>query len=188
MQHKGTVTIETLRLILRRFKEKDARDMYENWAGDYEVCRYLAWGPHSDAEVSRKRILNWVEGYKRANNYIWAIEWKKCGSTIGSISVEHSDEISKCCEVGYCLSKKYWNQGIMTEALNAVMHYLFYEVGYQRIQAKHDNQNTASGRVMQKAGMVYQKLESRAGTRKDGTWYDCIVYEKQRELQGSRTG
>lgn len=181
IRHKGTVTIETSRLILRRFEEKDAKDMYENWAGDPEVCRYLSWGPHTNVEASRKRILSWLEGYKRDNSYVWAIEFKRSGNAIGSISMELSDDRSESCEIGYCLAKEYWSRGIMTEALVAVMHYLLYEIGYRIIQAKHDNMNTASGRVMQKAGMVFYKLENRAGIRKDGTYYDCVVYIKQKE-------
>ena len=84
IQHKGTVTIETLRLILRRFEEKDAQDMYHNWAGDPAVCRYLSWGPHANVEISRKRILNWLESYRRDNCYIWVIEDKRKGIAIGT--------------------------------------------------------------------------------------------------------
>ncbi len=178
IQHKGTVRIETLRLLLRRFEEQDAEDMFNNWAGDAEVCRYLSWGPHISADVSQKRIRNWVEAYRRDNSYVWALEMKGKGSAIGSISVEIADDIGESCEVGYCLSKEYWNRGVMTEALQAVLHYLFYEVGYRRIQAKHDVLNVASGRVMQKAGMQYVKTEHTVGLRKDGTYYDLDVYVK----------
>lgn len=178
LQHKGTVTIETLRLILRRFEETDARDMYQNWAGDPEVCKYLSWGPHSNEEVSRKRIMAWVSNYFRLNSYVWALELKRDQAVVGSISVEITDDIAGSCEVGYCLGKKYWQQGLMAEALIAVQHYLFYEIGYQTIQAKHDVLNIASGRVMQKAGMKYYKTEPKVGVRRDGTYYDCDVYVK----------
>lgn len=176
IQHKGTITIETLRLVLRRFGEKDAKDMYQNWAGDPEVCKYLSWGPHSNEEVSRKRILSWISNYIRYNSYVWVLEYKKTSAAIGSLSVEIADDKARMCEVGYCLGKEYWNQGLMTEALLAVMHYLFYEVGYQTIQAKHDVLNIGSGRVMQKAGMKYFKTELEVGVRRDGTYYDCDVY------------
>ncbi len=178
LQHKGTVTIETLRLILRRFEEQDAEDMFKNWAGDAEVCRFLPWGPHTSVEVSLKRILNWREGYKRDNSYVWALVAKGKGCAIGSISVEIADDRGESCEIGYCLSKEYWNRGVMTEAALAVLHFLFYEVGYRRIQAKHDILNIASGRVMQKAGMQYVKTEHMVGLRKDGTYYDLDVYVK----------
>lgn len=179
IQHKGTVSIETLRLVLRRFDEKDAKDMFQNWAGDPLVCKYLSWGPHSNEEVSRKRILSWISNYMRYNSYVWALELKRNRQAVGSISVEIEDDRSQMCEVGYCLGNDYWNQGLMTEALIAVMHFLFYEVGYQRIQAKHDVLNLASGKVMQKAGMHYVKTEEKVGIRRDGTYYDCDVYERR---------
>jgi ribosomal-protein-alanine N-acetyltransferase len=178
IQHKGSVTIETLRLILRRFEEKDAKDMYQNWAGDPEVCKYLSWGPHSSEEVSRKRILAWVSNYFRPNSYVWALELKRTGAVVGSISVEIADDKAGNCEVGYCLGRDCWKQGLMTEAMMAVIHYLFYEIGYQTIQAKHDVLNIASGRVMQKSGMTYFKTEQKVGVRRDGTYYDCDVYIK----------
>lgn len=180
IQHKGTITIETLRLNLRRFEERDAEDMFRNWAGDAEVCRYLSWGPHTSVDMSLKRILNWIEGYQRAGTYVWVLELKRKGIAIGSISVEIADDKGESCEIGYCLSKEYWNRGVMTEALQAVLHYLFYEVGYRRIQAKHDVLNVGSGRVMQKAGMQYEKTEHKVGLRRDGTYYDCDVYVKYR--------
>ena len=178
MQHKGTITIETLRLILRRFEEKDAKDMYENWAGDPEVCKYLSWGPHSSEEISRRRIMGWISNYFRSNSYVWALELKRTGAIIGSLSVEMTDDKAGICEVGYCLCKRYWNLGLMTEALVAIQHYLFYEIGYQSIRAKHDVLNIASGRVMQKAGMKYFNTEEKVGIRRDGTYYDCDVYIK----------
>ena len=178
IRHQGTKTIETIRLILRRFRVEDAEDMFRNWAGDPEVCKFLLWGPHKDAEVSRKRIMQWVSNYDLDNSYVWAIVLKNKNMAIGSISVEISNESSMSCEVGYCIGREFWGRGIMTEALFAVMHYLFFEVGYQRIMAKHDTLNTASGRVMQKAGMHFVKLESKVGVRRDGSYYDCAVYAK----------
>lgn len=178
MQHMGTNSIETLRLILRRFAEQDAGDMYHNWANDPEVCKYLPWGPHQDIQVSKNRIRNYMKYYENNNAYIWAIYLKSLNQVIGSISVEISNETQKSCEIGYCIGRAFWNRGIMTEALRAVMHYLFYEIGYLTIKAKHDVLNVASGRVMQKAGMRFEKIQYHAGVRRDGSIYDCAVYTK----------
>ncbi len=178
IHHKGTNSIETVRLLLRRFRLEDAEDMFYNWAGDPEVCKFLMWGPHKNVEASQRRIMNWVNQYEWKRSYAWAIELKSMGMVIGSISMEISNDSGLYCEVGYCLGKAFWNRGIMTEALRAVMHYLFYEVGYQRIYAKFDVLNKASGRVMEKAGMHFFKNEYRVGVRRDGSYYDCAVYEK----------
>lgn len=178
IRHQGTKSIETLRLILRRFKPEDAEDMFNNWASDPEVCKFLLWGPHRDLDTTRKRIMNWVNNYDMNHSYVWAIELKSKNMAIGSISVEWANDSSRACEVGYCIGKAYWSRGIMTEALRAVMHYLFYEIGYEHIQAKHDVLNVASGRVMQKSGMHFIKYEYHVGVRRDGSFYDCAVYMK----------
>lgn len=57
---------------------------------------------------------------------------------VGSISVVEISNTMERCEVGYCLSKSYWNQGIMTESLKAIIKYLFNEIGFNRIQAIHN--------------------------------------------------
>lgn len=176
--HRGTQSIETVRLLLRRFRIEDAEDMFHNWANDPEVCRFLLWGPHMNIEASRRRIKQWIDQYEFGTSYVWAITLKDKDVTIGSISVEISSDIDMSCEVGYCIGKAYWGRGIMTEALRAVLHYLFYEVGYRRIFAKHDTLNVASGKVMQKAGMHFIKYEYHVGLRRDGSFYDCAVFER----------
>lgn len=181
IQHKGTITIETIRLVLRRFTTEDASDMFHNWSGDPQVCKYLSWGPHKDVDTTLKRIKNWVNNYEYNNFYVWAIELKGKNMPIGSISVEITNDNAKSCEVGYCVGTPYWNRGIMTEALRAVMHFLFYEIGYTTIQAKHDIMNVGSGKVMQKAGMQFTKMEYKVGVRRDGSYYDCAVYVKHIE-------
>lgn len=178
LKHKGTLTIETVRLILRRFDEQDAEQMFKNWASDPEVCKFLSWGPHGDINVTKARIRHIVERYQYDNSYNWIIYSKRINEVIGSISVEISNERSCSCEMGYCLGREHWNQGLMTEAMRAIMHYLYFEIGYETIQAKHDTMNIASGRVMQKAGMVFEKIEYQCSRRKDGSLCDCAVYTK----------
>lgn len=178
IKHKGTVTIETTRLILRRFRPEDAYDMFTNWASDPEVVKYLPWGPHDNIIVTQRRIKTWTDSYSFDNTYNWAICLKRTSHVIGSVSAEILNDPGKACEVGYCIGKDFWGQGIMTEALRAVMHFLFYEVGYERITARHDIFNTASGRVMQKAGMRLDKIMYHVSMRRDKTFCDVAIYVK----------
>ena len=60
MDHKGTVQLQTQRLILRRFAPEDAAAMYANWASDPEVTKYLTWPPHSSAELTGKLLALWI--------------------------------------------------------------------------------------------------------------------------------
>lgn len=156
MNHIGTRIIETERLILRPFVMADATAMYENWASDPEVTKYVTWPPHSSVEVTRMLLWEWTDGYERPDRYNWGIVLKENGTLIGNISVVHLDEYVEACEIGYCMGKPWWGGGIMTEALKAVVDYLFENVGFNRICARHDPRNIGSGRVMQKAGMTYE--------------------------------
>ena len=165
MNHTGTQRLETDRLVLRRFKREDAKAMYKNWASDSEVTKFLMWPPHESPEVSFGIIDDWIEHYSDNSYYQWAIVLKENGDEpIGCISVvSMKDEISSV-HIGYCIGKKWWHKGITSEALKAVMDYLFDVVGVNRIESRHDPRNPNSGKVMQKCGMKYE------GTLKSADW------------------
>lgn len=77
MKHCGTQTIETERLILRKFAKEDAEAMFKNWASDDEVTKYLTWPAHASVDVSRMVLDDWVNSYSNDNYYQWAIILKK---------------------------------------------------------------------------------------------------------------
>ena len=87
MKHLGTRTLETERLLLRRFTLEDAQAMYDNWASDEEVTKYLMWPAHESVETSRAVLAEWVADYEKPNCYQWAIVPKTFGQPIGSIAV-----------------------------------------------------------------------------------------------------
>ena len=153
MNKVGTKTIETDRLILRRFTVEDAEDMYNNWASDSEVTRFLTWPPHASVDVTRTLLTEWVAKYEDGGYFNWAIELKETGSVIGNISVVHLHEDIDAAEIGYCMSRAYWGREIMPEALRAVIEFLFKYADMNRVAACHDVHNPKSGRVMDKAGM-----------------------------------
>ncbi len=176
LTHKGTEMINTERLTLRRFALGDAEAMFKNWANDPEVTRFLTWGPHGDIGVSKGVVEQWVSEYKANSIYNWAIALKELGEPIGGISVVNQDDVNFCCEIGYCLSQAYWRKGIMPEALNAVIDFLFSQVGVNRITAKHDTENPASGRVMQKCGMLYEGTHRQEKPRQGTAFCDVAIY------------
>ena len=155
MHHIGTQTIETKRLILRRFTPDDAESMYRNWASDPEVTRYLTWPPHASIDATRALLEDWASHYTEGNYLHWAIVLKALGEPIGSIAVVRLDEEANQGEVGYCIGKAWWRQGIMSEALGAVIGELFDHVGLSAVTARHDPRNPHSGAVMRKCGMTY---------------------------------
>ena len=174
MNHLGTKTIETERLILRKFTIEDAPAMYANWASDPVVTKYLTWQPHESVDITRMIITEWVASYEREDYYQWAIELKGFG-IIGSIGVVDICESAKEAELGYCIGRSYWGKGIMPEAVKAVLGFLFDKVGFRRITAKHDIENPNSGRVMEKAGMKYEGTLRQAGHNNRGI-VDIVSY------------
>ena len=166
LKHSGTVTIETGRLVLRRFDMSDAEAMYANWACDPQVTKFLQWKPHPDVEATESILESWLPQYEDKDAqgfYNWAIELKELGEPIGSISVVSRDDRARRAHIGYCIGKDWWHQGIMSEALAAVIDFLFSE-GYLRIDSRHNVNNPHSGDVMKKCGMQYE------GTFKGYEW------------------
>ena len=156
LTHKGTQTIETYRLILRRAVREDAEPMFRNWASDPEVTKFLTWPTHNNIAVSEMVIGSWLQEYEKESYYQWMIELKEIGQPIGSISVVRQNDRVEEAEIGYCIGSQWWHRGIMTEALSAVIEYLFTEVGMNRVAARHDPNNPHSGGVMRKCGMKYE--------------------------------
>ena len=126
LTHKGTQTIETSRLILRRAIREDAEPMFRNWASDPEVTKFLTWPAHSDIAVSEMVIGSWLQEYEKDSYYQWMIELKEIGQPIGSISVVRQNDRVEEAEIGYCIA------------------------------ARHDPNNPHSGGVMRKCGMKYE--------------------------------
>ena len=155
LTHKGTQTIETSRLILRRAIREDAEAMFRNWASDPEVTKYLTWPPHENVEVTQNLLERWTTEYEKDDYYHWMIVLKEIGEPIGSLLVTTVGR-AQSAHIGYCIGQKWWHKGIMHEAVQAVIKYLFEEVGYHRVEAMHDPNNPNSGRVMRKCGMKYE--------------------------------
>jgi len=180
LTHTGTQPIETERLLLRRFTMADTEDMFREWAGDENVTRYLAFEPHKSAGETKTILAQWIVGYEELNNYQYAIEIKNSSELIGSITVRIRNEKSKTADVGYCIGVKYWNNGYTSEALQALIHYMFYDVGVNRIEAYHSVNNPASGKVMQKAGM-YREGMCRQKYMSNVGYQDSDIYGLVRE-------
>ncbi len=152
IQHKGTREISTDRLLLRRYTLNDAENMYNNWAKDPRVTKFTTWAPHASAEDTKTLLVRWIDCYQREDYYHWVIEYEK--EIIGDISIVRLFEDGSA-EIGYSLSYDFWNRGITTEAAEAVIEFMFLQVGIKRIIISHAIENYASGRVAQKCGLTY---------------------------------
>ncbi len=175
MHHTGTIELETKRLILRRFTLDDAAQMYENWASDTEVTRYLTWDAHQGVEITQLIVLTWLKNYEEATCYHWAMVYEGC--VIGNVSLFNVNEDEKTAELGYCMSKAYWNQGLMTEAVKRVLSHA-KTVGFLTVTGRHHHENVASGHVMKKCGLVLTHHDQIPHPKRANEWMTCCYYSK----------
>ena len=191
--------LETKRLILRRWEESDAENLYE-YAKDPDVGPIAGWPPHKSVAESLdviRNVLNSAEAYavclKSDGKAIGAIELKLNGHTDLS---ERDDE----CELGFWLGKPFWGQGIMPEAAREILRHAFEDLGMQKVWCAYYDGNTKSKRVQEKCGFRYQWTtedvdvplmhEKRTGhvnlMTKD-TWLWRRLYEEAKAVQNGRT-
>lgn len=176
MNHIGTKEIVTDRLLLRKIRMEDDRDMFEQWASDHKVTKYLTWRAHRSIEDTRAVINLWLKDIDEPHVYRWVIELKSIRKVIGTIDLVNVDSRHQCGTFGYCLSANYWNQGIASEALEAMLTYLFTQGDFHRIEASHLIENGASGRVMIKCGMKHEGIRREKFLGHDGKFHDLVIY------------
>ncbi|MDR3310810.1 MAG: GNAT family N-acetyltransferase [Oscillospiraceae bacterium] len=155
MTHKGTVTLETERLILRRFELSDAEQFYRDIVNDAKAVQYSSLGDYKSVDEVRLAIETWRERFCSTEfdtSHQFAVEKKDDGVIIGIISyIDLSDNALLGCNFGF----KWWNNGFASEATDRLLRYLFAEAGFFRAEAEHSPNNSASGAVLRKCGFTY---------------------------------
>ncbi len=166
--------IHTDRLILRPFTLADAPGV-QRLAGDRDIAWATPSIPHPYEDgMAEQWISTHQERYERGELVNFAITLRSDKSLIGSIGLSIHQRYERG-ELGYWVGKPYWNNGYCTEAAKAVVQYAFAELGLNRIHASHLKRNPASGRVMQKIGMVYEGCQ-RQGVLQWGVFEDLELY------------
>ena len=139
------------------------------------VTKFLTWPVYTSLDTAIHILNEWTASYEKPDFYQWAIVPKDINEPIGSISVVSTNEKTQMAEIGYCIGRSWWNQGITSEALRAVIDFMFDQVGANRIQAKHDVNNPHSGLVMKKCGMKYEGTLRSAAVNNQGVC-DVSIY------------
>lgn len=146
----NTPTIETKRLILRKFTKNDIEALYKIYS-DKDVNKFLPWFPVKSLDEAKVLFEEkYAEKYERPQAYAYAVCLKKDNCPIGYIKVDTEG----ACDFGYGLRKEFWHRGIMTEAGRAVAAQVKKD-GLPYITATHDVNNPHSGGVMKNIGMKY---------------------------------
>ena len=152
----GSDVLMTQRLILRRWNQKDAEDLYR-YACDPDVGPIAGWPPHKNPDESRaviRDVLNGREAY--------AICLKEDGRAIGAIELKlngHTDLTDRDdeCEMGYWLGKPFWGRGIVPEAVTEMLRRAFEDIGMQKVWVGYYEGNSKSKRVQEKCRFRFQR-------------------------------
>lgn len=152
---KEVPVLETERLVLRGFIDNDIDDIFE-YASIPEVTEFLPWETHKSIDDTKDFLKVSKEMFEKKDNIDFAIHLKSDNKVIGGISIRKWNNKNRCADIGYVLSPKYWNKGIITEAIKRIIKFGFDQLNANRIEAHCDENNIGSYRAMEKAGMKYE--------------------------------
>lgn len=151
----GDKTIESERLLLRKLCLDDADGIFEGF-GDEVAMEYWSHVAFSDLSQAKQLIENEIKWWDAGSALRMAIVLKESNEFVGSICIHSFNDVSKRAEIGYLLNRRFWRQGIMSEALKAVSTYAFVELGLNRLEADIDPKNKASAHLLLKSCFVLE--------------------------------
>ena len=176
---KQRPTLETQRLILRPFDLSDASEV-QRLAGDFAIADMTLLIPHPyEAGMAEEWISAHQANFESGKDVTFAVTLRCDGALLGAMSFTLKNEYRRA-ELGYWIGKPYWGQGYCTEAAEAIVRYAFTQMDLNRVCAFHFARNPASGRVMQKIGMVCEGTYRQHVMRWD-KYEDLVAYAILRE-------
>lgn len=150
-----TQIIETERLMLRPLKTEDAEEIFQSWATDPEVGRFMRWNLHDSIGVTRAWLAEEEASVMDDDSYNWGFVLKENGKLIGCGGLVFSQK-HEMFEIGYNLARDYWGNGYVTEAAKRIVEFARENLDVSQLFATHAVDNAASGRVLEKIGFIYQ--------------------------------
>ena len=179
---KDLPTLVTDRLILRKMTPNDAEAVF-TYASDPEVTRYVVWETHRSIEDSKALLDLVTSKYESGGEPEWGIVYKGDHRFVGTCGIVSWEPYHARAELGYALSRDYWGRGFVAEAVRAMISFGFKEMNLNRIEARCIAENTASARVMEKAGMLYEgtlrQRELIKGEHRDMKVYSILRDERR---------
>ncbi|OAT83574.1 acetyltransferase [Bacillus sp. MKU004] len=176
MIYYGTPSIETERLLLQKFTLTDTLAAFDNWLSDERVSDNRVSAAHQSVSETKERVNRILSDYESEEFCYWAIKLKESGELIGEIDLYDMEEATGNCEVSYSLGYRWWNKGYGTEALRAVVEFGFTKMKLHKISAAHNTDNPASGRIMNKAGMMQEGTIRDMIRNSKNQYKDCAFY------------
>ena len=149
--------LSTPRLLLRDLRLTDLDDLYE-YASDPEIDRYTPWDRYMSLDEAREDLGRYIARYEQGHFRAWGIEHRADKKLIGITNFGFVSTEDRRAEMGYTIARKYWGQGLATEAAQALIQYGFEKLDLVRIEAVVLPENKASSKVLLKVGMQFEGL------------------------------
>lgn len=146
---KPPKVIQTQRLQLRPPVMEDAELIFQRYAQDREVTRYLTWRPHVSIQETEDYLQRCLSDWKSEAQFSWVILLKETQLLIGMVGVRFNNG----AVIGYVLAKKHWGQRYMSEAVQVLVDWALTQESIYRVWSVCDVENRASVRVLEKVGM-----------------------------------
>ncbi len=170
-------SFHTARLILRKPRSADAAALFASYAQDEQVTRYLRWRPHKELAESETIIENFLKKWDAGTEFSWFLFTSSKGDLIGSIAARIEEHE---VELGYVLARSFRGQGLMLEAITAIVDWVFAQPPFSRVRAICDVENKPSARLLEKAGFTREKILERwiVAPNISPVPRDCFLYAK----------
>jgi ribosomal-protein-alanine N-acetyltransferase len=176
---KAPESFATARLLLRKPREEDAALIFAAYGQDPEVTRYLMWRPHRDLNDAQEAVGHFLEGWRSGKSFCWLLFHRDDDGLVGCVAARPEQGIN----LGYLLVRPFWGQGLMSEALAAVIGWAFSEPSVFRVWAVCDVENRASAHVLEKSGFAQEGLLKKWSLHPNVSSIprDCFCYARTRE-------
>ena len=173
--------IHSARLLLRKPRVTDAPLMFNAYAQDRAVTRYLMWRPHRNIAQTRAVIDRFLMEWEKQEGFCWFLFTNDTGKMSGSIAARPEND---GFNLGFLLARAYWGNGYMPEAIAAVVEWAFTEPWVSRVSAACDVENHASARALEKAGFIRERVLHQFSVHPNisSAPRDCFEYSITRRL------
>jgi len=179
VEMKVPESLQTARLFLRKPRPEDAPLLFAAYAQDASVTRYLVWRPHTDISEAHDFVDRVIARWQAGTEFFWFLFTRDDGEMVGGICARKED---LGFQLGFVLARNRWGQGLMPEAINAVVQWAFTEPRVSRVSAFCDTENRGSIRALEKAGFTQEGSLSRYSVHPNisAEPRDCYSYVKNR--------
>ncbi|MCE5223575.1 GNAT family N-acetyltransferase [bacterium] len=149
--------MKTSRLAFRKLSLDDKEAIF-HYSSDPEVTKYVLYPTHQSFDDTLSFINQTITKYEKQEVSCWGVTLQSTHQLIGTADFVWWSTDHRKAEAAYCFSKEYWNQGYATEALMGLITFGFTYMDLNRVETRCFEENKASARVMQKAGMTHEGL------------------------------